>query len=146
MASFAIDEAWYNSIYKWHFPLTLIGHQVITWTSIDVLLNVSLRARFNAILTHCGLSTPYGDINLGQHYLRKWLSAWRHQAIIRTKDLSSVKSSGIHLRVILQEIPQVSVTEISLTIAYLKFCSNIPGANELNRSTKTLSMKYSWRS
>ena len=43
-------------------------------------------------------------------------------------DLSSVKSSGIHLRAILQEIPQPSVTEISLKITYLKFCSNLPGA------------------
>ena len=46
-----------------------------------------------------------------------------------------VKSSGIHLRAILQEIPQPSVTEISLKITYLKFCSNLPGANEL---------KYNW--
>ena len=35
------------------------------------------------------------------------------------------------LRAILQEMPQPSVTEISLKITYLKFCSNLPGANEL---------------
>ena len=46
-------------------------------------------------------------------------------------DLSSVRSSGIHLRAILQEIPQPSVTEIGLKITYLKFCSNLPGADEL---------------
>ena len=87
------------------------------------------------ILTPCGLVTPYGDINLGQHWLRQWLVAWRHQAITWTSvDLSSVRSSGIHLRAILQEIPQPSVTwvnEISLKISYLKFCSNLPGVNEL---------------
>ena len=25
---------------------------------------------FTAVLTHCGLMTPYGDIDLGQHWLR----------------------------------------------------------------------------
>ena len=70
-------------------------------------------------------------VNLGQHKLRSWLVAWWHQAITWTNvDLSSVRSSGIHLSAILQEIPQPSVTEISLTIIYLKFCSNLPGAND----------------
>ena len=31
--------------------------------------------------TRCGLVTPHGDVELGQHWLRKWLVAWRHQAI-----------------------------------------------------------------
>ena len=30
-------------------------------------------------LTHCGLVTPYGDIDLGQHWVRSWLVVWRHQ-------------------------------------------------------------------
>ena len=30
-------------------------------------------------LTHCGLVTPYYDINLGQYWFRKWLAAWQHQ-------------------------------------------------------------------
>ena len=33
------------------------------------------------VLTHCGLMTPYGDRDLGQHWLRQWLVAWWHQAI-----------------------------------------------------------------
>ena len=58
--------------------------------------------------------------------------AWQHQAITWTNvDLSWVRSSGLHLRAILQETPQPSVTKISLKITYLKFCSNLPGANEL---------------
>ena len=28
-------------------------------------------------LTHCGQVTPYGDIDLGQHWLRWWLAAWQ---------------------------------------------------------------------
>ena len=50
------------------------------------------------ILTHCDLVMPYGDIDLGQHWLREWLVAWRHQAIIWTNvGLSSVRSIVIHL-------------------------------------------------
>ena len=61
--------------------------------------------------------TPYGNINLDQRWLRQWLVAWRHQAITWTNvDLSSVRSSGVHLSAILQEMPQPSVTEISLII------------------------------
>ena len=53
------------------------------------------------LLTHCGLLTSYGDRDLGQHWLRKWLVAWRHQTITWTNfDLSSVRSNGIHLRAI----------------------------------------------
>ena len=45
-------------------------------------------------------------------------------------DLSSVRSSDIHLRASSQEIPQPSITEISLKITYPKFHWNLPGANE----------------
>ena len=76
-------------------------------------------------LTHWGLVTPYGDRELGQQ--------WRHQAITWTNvDLSSVRSCGVHVRTISQEIPLPSITKISLRITSLKFISNIPGANELN--------------
>ena len=33
------------------------------------------------VLTHWGLVTPYGDMDLGQHWLKLWLVAWRRQAI-----------------------------------------------------------------
>ena len=72
--------------------------------------------------------TPYGDRNWGQHWLKQWLVAWRHQAITWTNvDWSSVKSNDIHIRVISQEMPQPSITRICFT--YLKFDSNVPGAN-----------------
>ena len=77
--------------------------------------------------------TPYGDRDLGQHWLRQWIVAWRHQAITWTNvDWSSVKCSDIHIRAISQETPQPSITEICLKITYLKFHSNFPGANEFN--------------
>ena len=50
-------------------------------------------------------------------------------------DLSSVRSSGIDLR--LQEIPQPSVTEISLKMSYQNFCSNLPGSNELTHRSSS---------
>ena len=86
-----------------------------------------------ATLTHWGLVTPYGGRDLVQHWLRQWLVAWRHQAITWTNvDLSSVRSIDIHLRAILQKIPQPPIIKISLKIIFLKFVSNLPGANELN--------------
>ena len=76
--------------------------------------------------------TPYGNRDLGQHWLRQWLDAWRHQAITWTNaDFSSFKSSDIHIRAISQEMPQSSITKILLKITYLKFYWNSPGANEL---------------
>ena len=47
--------------------------------------------------THCGVVTPYGDIELGQPWLRYWLVAWKHQTISWTNiDLSSLRAPGIH--------------------------------------------------
>ena len=40
---------------------------------------------------HCGPVTPYADIDVYQHWLRKWLVAWRHQAITWTNFDSSSK-------------------------------------------------------
>ena len=71
------------------------------------------------VLTHCGLVMPYGDRDLGQHWLRWWLAAWWDQAITWTNvDLSTVRFSGIHVREIhvSQEIPQPSITKINLKI------------------------------
>ena len=83
-------------------------------------------------LTHWGLVMPFGDRDLGQHWLRQWLVTWRHQAITWTNiDLSSVRCSGIHLRAISSEIPQPPFTKVSLKITHLKLNQNLPGANEL---------------
>ena len=43
----------------------------------------------------------------------------------------NVRSNDIHLIVISQDIPQTSITEFSLKIAYVTFQSNLPGDNEL---------------
>ena len=44
-----------------------------------------------------------------------------------------MKSNDIHIRAISQEMPQSSITKICLKIIFLKFHSNFPGANELNK-------------
>ena len=76
---------------------------------------------------------PCGNIDLGQHRRRQWLGAWWHKAINLTNiDLSSVRPSEIHLRANKQDKPQPSITEISHKITYLKFHSNLRGANEWN--------------
>ena len=99
---------------------------MIIW---KILTHIDLRSNE---LTHCGLVTPHDDRDLGQHWLRLWLVAWRHQAITWTNaDLSSVRSSDIHLRTISQGIPRPTITKISFKIIYLKLHSNLPGTNEL---------------
>ena len=50
----------------------------------------------------------YGDIDRGQLCLMYWFDAWRQQAIIWSNvDFSLVRFSGIHLRVILEQVPKV---------------------------------------
>ena len=80
--------------------------------------------RYVESLTQCGLVTQYGDIELGQHWLRHW---W-HQAITRT--IVDVRCDEICLRAIWQEIAQPPITKISLKVSYWKYHSNLPGANE----------------
>ena len=109
-------------------PIT--GHRLINYTQIWMSNTGELKPTHGS--THCGPVMPYGDRDLGQHWLRWWLVAWRHQAITWTNvDWSSVKSSDIHIRAISQEMPQSSITKICLKITNLKFHWNFPGANEL---------------
>ena len=77
---------------------------------------------WSELLTHWGLVTPFGDLDVDQHW---------HQVITWTNvDLSSVRSSGIYLGAISLEIPQPPFTKVFLK-TYLKLNWNLPGANEL---------------
>ena len=87
----------------------LITHSVSLWPNDTIW-----RQRSGSTLAQvmaCCLTAP-------SHYLH-------------SNDWSSVKSIGIHIRAISQEMPQPSITKIYLKS--LKFHSNFPGANELNR-------------
>ena len=64
---------------KW-FQVRIIGHITLAAISGTTILVYYLQL----ILTHWGLVTPFGDIELGHHWLRQRLVAWRHQAITWT--------------------------------------------------------------
>ena len=103
----------------------------ISWTVFELAVGKIAHPYEIHLKTHWGLVMLFGDIDLGQHWFRQWLVAWRHQAITWTNvDLSSGRFCGIHLRAISWEIPQPSFTEFSLKITCLKL--NWNGANELN--------------
>ena len=98
-------------------------------------------------LTYCGLVTPYGDLEMGQHCLRKWLVAWRHQAITWTNvDLCLVRSKDISVRTILQNIPQLSIIKISLQITYMNFSFKYPRGQWFNLTLHYLNRKLSQES
>ena len=113
------------------------------WLMIsNVLWHLQLSFTGNVQEIDCGLAAPYGDKDLDQHWLRKWLVAWWHQAITWSNvDWSSVNSSDIHIRAISQEIPPPSITKICLKITCLKFHSNFPGANKLIIKTTHLKLQ-----
>ena len=71
-------------------------------------------------LTHGTQVTPYADIYLGQHWFRLWLFA--------NVDLPRVGPSDIHLRTILQEIPQSPITMIILKMTCLQIFFQISEA------------------
>ena len=50
---------------------------------------------FRIMLTHCGLVTPYENIDLCQQWPRQWLVAWWHQAMGLLPD---TKSYGLRMR------------------------------------------------
>ena len=104
----------YHSVHKFTINnpnLCIIGLEIFNWKYwFDNLSGHLLRPppfcaalpwRIWFIKTHCGLVMPYGDIELGQHWIRWWFLAWQHQTITWTNvDLSSVRFSSIHLRAI----------------------------------------------
>ena len=90
-----------------------------------------LQWKFFIKLSHCGLVMPYGDIDLGQHWLRYWLAVWRHQAITWTNvDLSSVKFCANHVRSN-KKVLMYSICKMSLEHTLVKLLPDLPGINEL---------------
>ena len=124
--------------------------QILMRNDILMITSIVLIATYNAwfawygklrksiyasLLTHCGLVVQYGDIKLGQLWLRRRLGEWWHQTITWINDdLSSVKFTDNHLRTISQGIHQLSVGSIRLKIVRLKFYLNLLWANELTHA------------
>ena len=135
----AMSQLWWlahwRRIHQWKFQQHRPGEIKKKLTKKIYVEMLSWVILLTPFLTHCGLVMPYGSRDLGQHWFRLWLVAWRHQAITWTNvDLSSLRSSDVHLRAILLEISQPSVTKISLKIIFLRFHWNLPGANELTQN------------
>ena len=100
--------------------------------SIQLMAGEPVRRVCIALVTHCGLVTPYGDKELCQHLIRYWLVAWRHQAITWTNvDLSSLRSHSIHLCALSLEDLKKPINKTRLKIAVLKWHPGLPGANVL---------------
>ena len=72
---------------------------------------------------------PYGNTDLGQHWLTWWLVALSHEA--NTWSNVNLRSRYSRLGVISQDIPQPSTTKIDLKIRHLKFNWNLTGGIEL---------------
>ena len=75
----------------------------------------------------------YGDRDLGQHWLRQWLDAWRHHAITWTNvDLWSVRCCGIHQIAISQENTKIFIVEMSLKIYWFETVVKFPRGQWVN--------------
>ena len=73
----------------------------------------------------------YGDIDLGQHWLRWWLVAWQYQAITWTiVDFPLITFCGIHMGAISQCVLKLLFCIMSLKFIVLKLLPQHPGANE----------------
>ena len=73
-----------------------------------------------SMVVHCGLVMWYGNIDLFQHWIRKSLVAWWHQAINCTNvDLPSKVFCGIHPRVISRDMLMNLVCDMCLEIVLL---------------------------
>ena len=85
------------------------------------------------IIAHCGLVTSYANIELCEDWLRWWLVAWRHHAIIWTNiNYSCVIFCGINLTSFYNEYPSCySVKWIWKLCMYFQNWLHVPGDSEL---------------
>ena len=92
----------------------------------DFLLLTKIWCKF--YLSNSGLATPYGHIDLGQHWLRWWLGAQQHKATTWTNvDAHSWDSSASTWEQF-NQFPSYSWFEKTI---HLRLLSHLPGAKEL---------------
>ena len=114
----------------------LLIPSALSWNPIPISTNVSILPLIEIAakppvsqrgrIIHCGLMAPWGDIALGQHWLRKRLVNRRPlpEPMLTYSQWGPVKIIWEQFH---QEIPQPPITNI----IYLNFRSNNPGSNEL---------------
>ena len=86
-----------------------------------------------SVLTHCSLAVLYGIIELVNICSGKGLLP---------DGVSSVRSYGIHLKAISQEMLKISVFDMSLKMSNLRLQPHLPGANELTMEFHFFLTKY----
>ena len=136
--------------------LTMSQHWFRCWLGAKQATSHHLNPCWPSSTTPCGISGPlwvdplWPSDTIWQHSSGstwaqvKAFACW-HQAINWSNvDSSSVRSSDINLRAISQEIPQPSITQISLKINGLRFYSYLPRDNELMQQTHRWIMGFSY--
>ena len=103
----------------WEWRLTLKLWSIFHRTRISgeyvVCVWMDLMKKMSINLTHCGLVTPYREIDLGQYWVRSWLIAWWPQTITWTNfDWSSREFCGIQLKAISQKMLKTFILDMSL--------------------------------
>ena len=82
---------------------------------------------------------------MGQHWLKQWLVAWRHQAITQTNvDLSSNFFCGINMGEHLQEELMKLIRNACLDVTLLQSLPHFQGDNELIISAPEQRRKSKW--
>ena len=123
-----------EAIVPWRWLATIIkqhGHAAEYWDVVLVNKEMFDQSR-TGILTHCGPVMPYGNINLGQYWLRQWLVSWWHKATTWTNGgLPPMGFRGTQLRPISHKLPQISIYKMGLKIILLKLLPHLPGANKM---------------
>ena len=122
--------------YQHFFVSVLIVFMIRTPTFLSSICSKIWPTSPISVLTHWGLVTPFGDIDLGQYWLTQvmacCLTALSHYLNQCWLIISKVwhSSEGNFIR----DIPQPPFIKVSLKITYLKLNWNLPGAN--NRKCK----------
>ena len=110
-----------------------ICDNLVTWIWIAVNRN------FHGIQSHCGLHSD--AIGLGRYWLKQWLIA---QSISWTSvDSLPVRSSGIHLRAISQQIPQSPIAKINFNII-IQISLKSPMGQWVNSSPTSAAYMRQW--
>ena len=121
---------WQETTWRWSFLRTISTWVVLRWLLHTEISNEE--CRWFSCLTHWDLVTPYGGRDLGQHWFRQWLVAWRHQAITWTNvDFSLVRFLVIHLRAVSQWVPKLLFCIMSLCITLWKLLPHLLRTDEL---------------
>ena len=127
------------AVVRWRYPNT--GQLSVSAISKNISPPPPLKLGCGYILTRCGLVTPYGDIDLDQHWLWQCLDALWHQTIAWTiVDFSLVRFWGIRLRTLSQRLPKLIHCVMSLKVTLSKLLLHFPG----NMSSKTLIWSSDW--